>query len=69
MIPALAWAAASIAFLVVHAWLRPDARARRAYRRSIAAQRVLCRCGCGHPLHKHTPVRLLPRQRRATEES
>lgn len=69
MIAALAWAAASVAFLVVHAWLRPDARARHAYRRSIAAQRVLCPCGCGYPLHKHTPVRLLPHQRTASEES
>jgi hypothetical protein len=69
VIAAAVWFAAAVTFLGVHAWMRPEARAWRAYRRSIAAQRTTCPCGCGYPLHKHTPPAVLPRQRRATKES
>jgi hypothetical protein len=63
---ALAWFAAAFAFLGVHAWMNPQARAYRAYRRSIAAQRSTCPCGCGYPIHKHSTP-LLPRQRTTRE--
>jgi hypothetical protein len=59
---ALAWFAASATFVGVGTWMRPEARAYRAYRRSLAAQQPTCPCGCGNPLHKHTPP-FLPRQR------
>ncbi|MFB7910146.1 hypothetical protein ACFC1T_27290 [Kitasatospora sp. NPDC056076] len=65
---AAAWFAASAVFLAVHAWMRPEARAYRAYRRSVAVQRRLCPCGCGHPIHKHwPPTASLPRQRTPEE--
>ncbi|MEV7599899.1 hypothetical protein AB0O91_21195 [Kitasatospora sp. NPDC089797] len=55
--------AASAAVLVIRAWTSPDARAYRAYRRSLAAQRRTC--PCGYPIHKHVPIR----HQRTAEES
>ncbi|MFJ8474231.1 hypothetical protein [Kitasatospora sp. NPDC094011] len=65
MTAALVILAASAVFLAVEAWMSPDARAYRAYRRSLAAQRRTCPCGCGYPIRKHMPIR----HQRSTQES
>jgi len=78
--PLLTVAAVSLPTIAtIRAWMHPNYRNYRAYRRSLRAQRpccggmcttadrtLLCPCGCGRNAGQHTPIRL-PRQRTPEE--